>query len=118
MLGRACEAWANRPSGRPRHARSARRWRWVAQSSPPAVARQVTSELVRDLEGNPVWIVDRIVASLAASSDGRTLQLRGGERSKRTSTLERLIAWMADLQVERSDPLVAIGGGTISDLAG
>jgi len=82
------------------------------------MARQVTSELVRDLEGNPVWIVDRIVASLAASSDSRTLQLRGGERSKRTSTLERLIAWMADLQVERSDPLVAIGGGTISDLAG
>jgi len=77
-----------------------------------------TSELLRELQGNPVWIVDRTVAALAGTSDGRTLQLRGGERSKRTAVLQRLLAWMTDLRLERSDPVVTVGGGTISDLAG
>jgi len=82
------------------------------------VVRTVTSELVRDLQGNPVWIVDRRVVALAGTSAGRTFELRGGERSKRTSALQRLLAWMTDLRLERSDPVVAVGGGTISDLAG
>jgi shikimate kinase/3-dehydroquinate synthase len=77
----------------------------------------VLNEVLEDLGGDPVWIVDRRVAHLAAA-DGRTLQLGGGERAKRMRRLERLLGWMTELRAERGDPVVAVGGGTMGDLAG
>ena len=46
------------------------------------------------------------------------LEVRAGERSKRMRRLERLLEWLAEQRVERDEPLLAVGGGTIGDLAG
>ena len=47
-----------------------------------------------------------------------TLEIRGGERAKRLRNLERVLEWLASQRVERDEALVAVGGGTIGDLAG
>ncbi len=70
-----------------------------------------------------VLVVDRAVARhaphLAQGLPARaTLALRGGERAKRISMLERVLAWLAAQHVERGEALIALGGGTIGDLAG
>jgi shikimate kinase / 3-dehydroquinate synthase len=46
------------------------------------------------------------------------LDMRGGERAKRLRGLERVLEWMADQRVERGESLIAVGGGTVGDLAG
>ncbi len=70
-----------------------------------------------------VAVVDRRL--LAAAPDlvralGATacLPLVAGERSKRLRTLERVLEWLSAQRVERGTPLIAVGGGTIGDLAG
>ena len=46
------------------------------------------------------------------------LRVAGGERSKRLRSLEPILEWLATERVERETPLLAVGGGTIGDLAG
>jgi shikimate kinase / 3-dehydroquinate synthase len=46
------------------------------------------------------------------------LELAAGERTKRLRNLERVLEWLVDQRVERSEPLLAVGGGTVGDLAG
>ena len=46
------------------------------------------------------------------------LDIRAGERAKRLRNLERVLEWLAEQRVERDEPLLAVGGGTIGDLAG
>lgn len=41
-----------------------------------------------------------------------------GERFKTTRTLERSLAFLSDTGLERSDAVVALGGGVVGDLAG
>ncbi|MGH2446573.1 MAG: 3-dehydroquinate synthase family protein, partial [Candidatus Limnocylindria bacterium] len=70
-----------------------------------------------------VAVVDRrllraapeLVASLGARA---CLPVTAGERAKRLRGLERILDWLAEQRVERDTPLVAVGGGTIGDLAG
>jgi len=90
---------------------------------PPAtrVVMGVGLDLEPAVEG--VAVVDRrllaaapgIVAAIGARA---CLPLRGGERAKRLATLGRVLEWLAGQRVERETPLVAVGGGTIGDLAG
>lgn len=56
-----------------------------------------------------------LVRQVAASS---CLPVAAGERSKRLRSLERILEWLAAQHVERETPLIAVGGGTIGDLAG
>ena len=63
-----------------------------------------------------VAVVDRRL-DVRAPARAR-LDLPGGERAKRIGTLERVLDWLAAQRVERDEALVAIGGGTIGDLAG
>jgi 3-dehydroquinate synthetase len=71
------------------------------------------------LGGDPAFVVDRRVSSsVPMDGSGRTLALRGGEGAKRIASLERVLEWLAGQRVERTDPLVAVGGGTMGDLAG
>lgn len=42
----------------------------------------------------------------------------GGEDSKSFAEVERLVSWLLDLEVKRSDVLLALGGGVVGDLAG
>jgi shikimate kinase / 3-dehydroquinate synthase len=55
---------------------------------------------------------------LAALPDGRLLAIRGGESAKTFDRLQQLLEWLSVEGAERSDPLLAVGGGTIGDVAG
>jgi shikimate kinase / 3-dehydroquinate synthase len=71
----------------------------------------------------PSLIVDRAAAKrnpslIAALPAGRCLLIRGGERAKRMRRLEELLEWLAEGGAERGAPLIAVGGGTVGDLAG
>lgn len=63
-----------------------------------------------------VAVVDRRV-ELELPARAR-LSLGAGERAKRLRTLERVLEWLASQRVERDEALLAVGGGTIGDLAG
>ncbi|MEA2650406.1 MAG: shikimate kinase / 3-dehydroquinate synthase [Chloroflexota bacterium] len=89
----------------------------------PANARVVMGV---DLAGESpagIAIVDRRLLT-AAPELVRALRVTGclpvaaGERAKRLRTLERILEWLAAERVERETPLIAVGGGTIGDLAG
>ncbi len=60
-------------------------------------------------------LAPELIASLPASA---CLPIAGGEGTKRMRSLERILEWLAEQRVERDTPLVAVGGGTIGDLAG
>jgi shikimate kinase/3-dehydroquinate synthase len=85
---------------------------------------QTLSEAVgRAASGKPVFMVDRAARdchpSLAAIGTGdRALVLEGGEHSKTFDGLRVVLEWLADQAVERGDPLVVLGGGTLGDLGG
>jgi len=61
-------------------------------------------------------IVDRR-APLQVPSRAR-LEIRAGERAKRLRSLERVLEWLAAQRAERGEAILAVGGGTIGDLAG
>jgi 3-dehydroquinate synthetase len=63
-----------------------------------------------------VAVVDRKVA-LPVPARAR-LRIAAGERAKRVRRLETILEWLAEQRTERDEPLVAVGGGTIGDLAG
>jgi 3-dehydroquinate synthetase/shikimate kinase len=70
-----------------------------------------------------VAVVDRRLLSAApelvrALGATACLAIAAGERSKRLRPLERILEWLAAERVERGTPLLAVGGGTIGDLAG
>ncbi len=44
--------------------------------------------------------------------------IAGGERSKTFASLRRLLSWLSQQGAERGDPLLAVGGGTVGDVAG
>jgi shikimate kinase/3-dehydroquinate synthase len=77
----------------------------------------VLDEMLADIGGSPVQVVDRRVAGLVPAG-ARRIELRGGESAKRMASLERVLGWMLTERAERTDPLVAVGGGSIGDLAG
>ena len=73
--------------------------------------------------GRVAAIVDERLARLTpalleALPPGPRRLMRAGERVKRLRVLEDLLAWLAAERVERGMPLLAVGGGTIGDLAG
>ena len=89
----------------------------------PETARIVMGLGVAGLAPDGVAVIDRrlteaapeLVAALPARA---CLPIAAGERSKRIRSLERILEWLAAQQVERGTPLIAVGGGTIGDLAG
>jgi shikimate kinase/3-dehydroquinate synthase len=46
------------------------------------------------------------------------LEIQGGERVKRLSRLEGVLEWLATERAEREEAVIAVGGGTVGDLAG
>jgi 3-dehydroquinate synthase len=62
---------------------------------------------------------DRVVRSLARSDFKiHRLSIGDGERFKSLRTAESLLAFLIQGRVERSDVIVALGGGVVGDLAG
>jgi 3-dehydroquinate synthetase len=61
----------------------------------------------------------RAAPGLVAQIPARAcLPVVAGERAKRLRRLEPILEWLAEQRVERDTPLLAVGGGTIGDLAG
>jgi 3-dehydroquinate synthase len=86
-----------------------------ARVAPMARGRTVviTDETVGRLHGKAA------LASLkAAGVHGRLLTVPPGEGSKSFAELERVIDRMLAFQLDRSDVVVALGGGVVGDLAG
>jgi 3-dehydroquinate synthetase/shikimate kinase len=69
-----------------------------------------------EISGAPAYVVDRR-SSVQVSGD-RAFEIEGGEQVKSMAELSRILQWLADINAERSDPLVVIGGGTVGDLGG
>ncbi|CAN5563465.1 hypothetical protein BH23CHL7_BH23CHL7_11610 [soil metagenome] len=82
------------------------------------------AELLAPFEGrSPAVVADRRVLSAlprleAALPDSRRLAIEAGEQAKSFERLHELLAWLSAEHVERGDPLLAVGGGTVGDLAG
>jgi 3-dehydroquinate synthetase len=89
----------------------------------PPTARVVMGVDLADIAPAGVAVVDRrlltaapdLVRSVAAKA---CLPVAAGERGKRIRSLERILEWLSSEGVERDTPLIAVGGGTIGDLAG
>ena len=68
--------------------------------------------------------IAKILANPAAQSladqhiETRILTVRPGEASKRMAVVERLFDQLFDLNLERSEAIIALGGGVVGDLAG
>ncbi|MGH2416818.1 MAG: shikimate kinase, partial [Candidatus Limnocylindria bacterium] len=89
----------------------------------PEKARVVMGINLADVTPSGVVVLDRrlltvaphIVRTMAA---GACLPIAAGERSKRIRRLELILEWLAEQRVERGTALIAVGGGTVGDLAG
>lgn len=67
-------------------------------------------------KANP-WIVVDAGVPLPFPLEGRgVLRLPGGEEAKRWARLEEILAWLAESNAERSQPLLVLGGGAALDL--
>ena len=89
----------------------------------PDTARVVMGHGVTALAPHGVAVVDRRLMKMAPElvaslPPGACLAIAAGERSKRLRRLEPILEWLASQRVERDTPLLAVGGGTIGDLAG
>lgn len=83
----------------------------------PSTARVVIGlDLPADLAPPGVAIVDRRAPTVVPAR--ARLEVRAGERAKRLRRLETILDWLAAQRVERGEHLLAVGGGTIGDLAG
>jgi 3-dehydroquinate synthetase len=93
----------------------------VARHHPigPESARVVLgSELVLDeIVPRGLAVHDRRLAPDSVPARAR-LGVAAGERAKRIGRLESILEWLAEQRAERDEPLLAVGGGTVGDLAG
>ena len=87
--------------------------------------RHVTADVLGEVVGSrtPAVIADRAALNANpaigdALTDRRMCVMDGGEQSKTMLRLEELLTWLSELQVERGEPLVVVGGGTLGDLGG
>ncbi len=81
---------------------------------PPAATRVA---LLSDRAVHPT--TERLVASLRSSGIATTvLEVSGGEPLKTWSTAGRMLARLGTAGLQRNDCLIALGGGTVGDLAG
>lgn len=86
---------------------------WLAGLHAPATALLVSDDRVNALYG------DTVAESLAAAGFSPVrFVFPHGEASKTTGTLVQLLEFMAENNVTRTDVVVALGGGVVSDLAG
>jgi len=87
--------------------------------------RHVTADVIGEVVGSrtPAVIADRAALNANpaigdALTGRRMCVMDGGEQSKTMVRLEELLTWLSELQVERGEPLVVVGGGTLGDLGG
>lgn len=70
-------------------------------------------------DGLPAELIDEAVASLAASGLTPTIaRITATEANKTLDTASRLLHEIAKTRHERTDPVIALGGGIVGDIAG
>lgn len=84
---------------------------------PVLIGSGVLGELGGFLSGNAVVIADRAVPQLPELRLPAIL-VEGGESTKTMAGLEALLAALEERRVGRDGTIVAVGGGTVGDLAG
>lgn len=62
-------------------------------------------------------VVDRRLDAGLVPARAR-LSVAAGESAKRIGRLQAILEWLAEQRAERDEPLLAVGGGTVGDLAG
>ena len=83
-----------------------------------ALLRKTVVPIVTDANVAQHWR-DVVEGSLrAAGKDPRFLVLDAGEATKSWAVLTRVTDWLLELEVERGDHILALGGGVIGDLTG
>src|SRR5258706_10497562 len=72
------------------------------------------------VEADRFVMADRRVEKIARPwvADGRALFLTGGERAKTLANALKIVKTLLRREHERRQPVVAVGGGSICDLAG
>jgi len=74
--------------------------------------------VITDANVGPHWL-DKLEAGLAKNNIRAISHiLPAGEQTKSWQSLEKLTNWLLERGVERSDTLIALGGGVIGDLTG
>ncbi len=87
--------------------------RWLAELHAPCTVQLVTDDTVNAL------YADTVSDSLSAAGFAvHRFAFPHGEASKTTATLVTLLERMAEQALTRTDVVVALGGGVVSDLAG
>lgn len=89
----------------------------------PGLLGRLPAILEERLAGRPFVISDTTVGplygrSVAERLDAPWLELPPGEEEKNWASVERIARWLLGWGVERSDGLVGVGGGVITDLVG
>ena len=88
----------------------------VAQCGP--LLRKKTVPVITDANVAQHWKPTVDAALTAGGLEPRWLVLDAGEGTKSWATLERVVDWLLNAEVERGDNVLALGGGVIGDLVG
>jgi 3-dehydroquinate synthase len=89
----------------------------VAGQCGPLLRKQVVP-IITDANVAQHWQQVVGTSLRAAGHDPRFLVLDAGEATKSWSVLARVTDWLLELEVERGDHILALGGGVIGDLTG
>ena len=68
--------------------------------------------------GNKVFVVDKKVMPLIDLSGEKVFAIENPEKEKNLLTVEKLLTFFSENKLKRTDWVVAIGGGALSDTAG
>lgn len=86
---------------------------WVSATSSPSSVAIISNKAVYSLYGEPAR------RSIEAAGIRTYVHLIGdGERFKNLKTLEGTIKFLSESSIQRSDAVLALGGGVVGDLAG
>ena len=91
-----------------------------------SIGRGLTEAKLKEALGvrdTPAVLADRAALDAnpslsAALPADRMCVIQGGEQVKTMARLEQVLHWLAAMNVERSDPLIVVGGGSVGDLGG
>ncbi|MBJ7601072.1 3-dehydroquinate synthase [Candidatus Nephthysia bennettiae] len=77
-----------------------------------------SAAVVTDGSVGPVWAQPVVEGLLGVGVRAHPFQVEAGEGAKSLATLERVLGFFEDVELDRSAVVVALGGGTVGDLAG
>lgn len=100
---------------------SVRVGRGLLRGSGEALAAQLPAGpalVVTDANVRPLWLPPVLEGLAAAGFGPREVVLAPGEETKTLETIRRLYAALLDLGADRATPVVALGGGVVTDAAG